>query len=110
MPVELGYFTLKVKDTEVAKTFYGAVFGWEFEAGSTHVSNTKFPLGLAEGGPDDFRFAYFRVDDIEAAIGRVRASGGYLLERHEYPSGPNAVCLDDQGTTFSLWKPAAGYE
>lgn len=110
MPVELGYFTVKVKDPQSAKKFYGAVFGWEFEDGSTHVRNTKFPLGLAEGGPGDIRFAYFKVDDIEAAVGRVTANGGHVLERHQYPSGPNAVCLDDQGTTFSLWQPAPGFE
>ena len=69
MPVELGYFTVKVKDTESAKKFYGAVFGWEFENGSTHVRNTKFPLGLAEGGPGDIRFAYFKLTTSKQRLG-----------------------------------------
>jgi predicted enzyme related to lactoylglutathione lyase len=110
MPVELGYFTLKVKDMEKAKAFYGAAFGWEFEEGSSHVANTKFPLGLAEGGPGEFRFVYFRVDDLEAGMKKITDAGGYILERHTYPSGPNAICSDDQGTSFALWQPAPGYE
>ena len=32
-----------------------------------------------------------------------------VLERNDYPSGGNAVCEDDQGYRFDLWKPAPGY-
>ena len=111
MPVELGYFTLQVADVARAKAFYGALFGWTFEAGSSHVANTKFPLGLSPGGPVDVSdFVYFRVDDLEAILPRVAAFGGEVRERAVYPSGPNAACADDQGTIFTLWQPAPGFE
>jgi predicted enzyme related to lactoylglutathione lyase len=109
MPIELGYFTLKVKDLVRGKAFYSAVFGWEIEEGG-HVSNTKFPLGLSSGGPMDVSFAYFRVDDLEAAVKTVTAHGGQVKSRNTYPSGPNAICSDDQETVFALWQPAPGYE
>jgi predicted enzyme related to lactoylglutathione lyase len=109
MPVELGYFTLRVKDIVKGRKFFGALFGWEFEAGG-HVGNTKFPHGLSGGGPDDTSFAYFRVDDLEEILARLVALGGGVTARASYPSGPNATCIDDQGTVFALWQPAPGFE
>jgi len=109
MPVELGYFTLKVADVERAKKFYAGLFGWEYQ-GAGHVGNTKFPMGLGAGGPVDASFAYFKVGDIEKTEARVTALGGQVRERGEAPSGKNAVCTDDQGTVFSLWQPAPGFE
>jgi uncharacterized protein len=109
MPNELGYFTLPVKDLPRAKRFYGALFGWEVEEGG-HVANTKFPLGLSPDGPAELPNVYFRVDDIDKAAARVSQLGGTVRSRNTYPSGPNAVCADPDGTVFSLWQPAAGYE
>jgi predicted enzyme related to lactoylglutathione lyase len=110
MVVELGYFTLKVKDVSRGKRFYGAVFGWNFDGEGGHVRNTKFPVGLSSGGPVDVSFAYFRVPDLEAAAARVEANGGSVQARNSPPSGPNAKCVDDQGTIFALWQPAPGFE
>lgn len=109
MPVELGYFTLKVKDVARAKIFYGALFGWEI-GDDNHVANTKFPIGIAPGGPVDISFAYFRVDDLEAVLTPLAELGGAVRARATYPSGPNAQCADDQGTVFTLWQPAPGFE
>jgi len=109
MPVELGYFTLPVKNLANAKRFYGELFGWEFEEGG-HVANTKFPMGLGANGPAELPNAYFRVDDVEKVAARVVKLGGKVRSRNEYPSGPNAVCVDPDGTVFSLWQPAPGFE
>jgi predicted enzyme related to lactoylglutathione lyase len=38
------------------------------------------------------------------------ALGGVAGEISESPSGLSAVCGDDQGTRFSLWQPAPGFE
>jgi uncharacterized protein len=111
MVTEIGYLTLSVADIDRATAFYGALFGWTFETGpgGAHVGNTKLPMGLAELGPADFRFLYFRVDDIAAAKASLVNLGGRIVEESEAPSGLNAVCADDQGTIFSLWQPAAGF-
>ncbi len=109
MPVELGYFTLLVKDVARAKQFYGALFGWEFEDNG-HVKNTKFPMGLSAGGPVDVSFAYFRVDDLENVVKQVEALGGVVRQRSAPPSGANAICADDQETVFAIWQPAPGFE
>jgi predicted enzyme related to lactoylglutathione lyase len=48
----------------------------------------------------------FRVDDIAAAVERVRAAGGRAGEPGRRRFGLSAECTDDQGTTFRLWQPA----
>ena len=48
----------------------------------------------------------YRVDDITAAVERVRAAGGRADEPERRPFGLLAGCVDDQGATFRLWQPA----
>jgi predicted enzyme related to lactoylglutathione lyase len=114
MTIELGYFTIGVADVARARKFYGALFGWEFDAAGSnaqyaHVSNTKLPFGLNKGAPADLSTFYFRVDDIAALAAQVRTLGGTPGEITKSPSGLGSLCTDDQGTKFSLWQPAAGF-
>jgi uncharacterized glyoxalase superfamily protein PhnB len=48
----------------------------------------------------------YRVEDIGAAVERVRAAGGHADEPQRVPYGLIAECADDQGATFRLWQPA----
>jgi uncharacterized protein len=111
MPVELGYFTLKVRDIGRARRFYGALFGWEFNGSpqGAHVKNTNLPIGLHDSGPVDVSFVYFRVKDIDTAAKQVAELGGAVRERSESPAGLMATCVDDQETVFSLWQPAPAF-
>jgi predicted enzyme related to lactoylglutathione lyase len=111
MPVELGYFTLRVRNIGQAVRFYGALFGWEFDESpkGAHVKNTKLPIGLDSGGPTDISSAYFQVYDINATIDHIMELGGAVRERIESPAGLMAVCTDDQDTLFSLWQAAPGF-
>ncbi len=113
MPTELGYLTIPVREIARAKTFYGALFGWRFAADAddryAHVENTRLPLGLVADGPGPVANLYFRVDDIAAAVARVRELGGRADEPQQSPSGLGALCRDDGGTAFSLWQAAPGY-
>jgi len=94
-PSEPYYFTLSSPDVERAAAFYGAALDWEFTDpnphGGRHVSNTRQPIGLRP-------------------LERVRAAGGQIVSITSYDSGREAVCLDDQGTTFRLSEPAPGYD
>jgi predicted enzyme related to lactoylglutathione lyase len=47
----------------------------------------------------------YRVDDIAAAVERVRAAGGHADGPERMPYGLIAECVDDQGATFRLWQP-----
>jgi predicted enzyme related to lactoylglutathione lyase len=48
---------------------------------------------------------YFGVDDIEAAMGKVRDLGGSAEEKQPVPSmGWFVACKDSEGNAFSLWQ------
>ena len=100
MAVELGYFTIPLPDIARGMKFYGALFGWTFDADGpyAHVNNTKLPLGLNIGKPADLSNFYFRVDDARAYVGKVRALGGTAADVTQSPSGLSVQCTDDQGT------------
>jgi uncharacterized glyoxalase superfamily protein PhnB/predicted enzyme related to lactoylglutathione lyase len=115
-PVEPGYLTMQTGDLERARAFFGALFSWQVEPGSLegggHIANTRFPMGFMatdDAAPGGSVTIYFRVDDIESYATRVTELGGRVLDRHEYPSGGNAECVDDQGFRFDLFRPAPGY-
>ncbi|MFI7106584.1 VOC family protein [Nonomuraea sp. NPDC050227] len=113
MSVQLGYYTLSVEDLERAAAFYGPLFGWEFRREHErylHVTNTDVPMGLRAGGPSAQPNLYYHVEDIDAAVERVRELGGTTGEVYESKSGRGCSCTDDQGTEISLWQPAPGFE
>ena len=106
---DLYYFTLPTSDLAKAQAFYGAVLGWQFpDPGNGHVGNISAPPGSAFGATD-VTDLYFVVDDIDAAVQRVRAAGGTAEEVVHYDSGSAATCTDDQGVRFHLSVPAAKY-
>lgn len=113
-PVEIGYVTLSFDDTDRARVFYGALFGWSTDDGHmgegyAHVANTRLPMGMTPDGVDAPARLYFRVDDAQGLAGRVVDLGGSVMERTAAASGTSIDCVDDQGRTFTLWQPADGY-
>lgn len=95
---DISYISLLVPDVDSAVGFYGAVLGWQFEHRSTH--GTAPMIGIGHGGRG--AVLCFRVDDIDAAVARVRAGGGRATEPAPRPYALEADCADDQGTPFYL--------
>ena len=107
---DLYYFTLPVADVAAAQRFFGAVLGWQFAAPDQgHVENIAAPPGAVAASDDAGARLYFVVDDIHAAVQRVREMGGTAAEPVNYASGWSADCTDDQGTVFSLSVPSPEY-
>ena len=108
MAGDLVYFWIPVPDGEAAKRFYGELLGWELEAGShpegIQITNTT-PHGGISGGAESASHpqVVFRVDDLDAAIKRVRELGGDAGEPRPGGEGRSVECRDDQGTSFHLW-------
>jgi len=113
--VQLGYFTIDTQDIDKARAFYGGLFGWTFdEAASSptylQVADSRPPFGFVKvERAKDFPHLYFRVDDVNALCERVAELGGKAAVPSESRSGLTAVVSDDQGVSFSLWQPAAGF-
>ncbi|HEY3941165.1 MAG TPA: VOC family protein [Acidimicrobiales bacterium] len=102
---DLSYLTMVVPDLDAARAFYGGVFGWTFDSrtGGAQVSGVAPQMGMTtepEAGPATGVILCYRVDDIAAAVERVRESGGRAAEVAQRPYGLESFCGDDQGTPF----------
>lgn len=117
-PQRVSWNELYAADVEVAKAFYGKHFGMQF--------NDKMPMGamgdywfITDGGMMDAIGAmmtkpphapmpgwifYIRVPSIHAAVERVKAGGGQVLNGPmEVPGGDWIINgLDPQGAPFAL--------
>jgi len=113
--IQLGYFTIDTPDIDKARAFYGALFGWTFDADASnpayaHVADSDPAFGFVKvERAKDFPHLYFRVEDVAAACARVTELGGKAAVPSQSASGLSAVVSDDQGVSFSLWQPAAGF-
>lgn len=103
---DVAYLTMEVVDSGKARNFYGAVFGWTFTPGRVEDGwepHDPVPMTGMHGGHEHAtQVPMYRVDDIAAAVERVRAAGGTATEPERMPYGVTAHCTDDQGTPFYL--------
>lgn len=99
-------------DAERARRFWTGVLGVELaprskdagEGWETGVGDLR--LGVHERGPgpgDTASLPYFTVDDLPAALERVRELGGSVV----HPGDRWAVCRDSEGSPFALDAGAA---
>ena len=107
---DVANVTMAARDAHRAKEFYQAVLQVPFSSGhpgAWRTDQTSPPLAIwsPQGAEPGVQLSY-RVDDIAAAVERVRAAGGHADEPERKPYGLLAGCIDDQGTAFRLWQPA----
>jgi predicted enzyme related to lactoylglutathione lyase len=112
MPGQLVHFEIPADDTAKAREFWGALFGWQFEAFGgpvdyhlTQISETTGgAITAMESGRRGPR-AYFEVDETGAGAARVRELGGEASEPLPVPGmGWFTTCADTQGNEFGLWQ------
>jgi uncharacterized glyoxalase superfamily protein PhnB len=106
---DVANVTIAVPDPDRARGFYEAVLQVSFSAGhpgAWRSDETTPPLSIlpTEGAEPEVELSY-RVDDIAAAVERVRAAGGRADAPTRRAFGLLADCTDDQGATFRLWQP-----
>lgn len=105
-PGDLSYLTHEVVDSSKTRAFYGAVLGWTFTPGRMAdgwaVESVVPMTGLHGGNAEYTAVPMWRVDDVAAAVERVRAAGGTATEPERMPYGTTAECTDDQGSRFYL--------
>jgi uncharacterized glyoxalase superfamily protein PhnB len=103
---DVSYVTVETIDSARFRAFFGAVAGWRFTPGRMQdgwgVEHIVPMTGMhgGQGGPTVVPM--YRVDDIGAAVERVRAAGGTSTDPEQQPYGMTAECADDQGTHFYL--------
>jgi predicted enzyme related to lactoylglutathione lyase len=103
-------------DFEAAKSFYGAVFGYEFQDMSSEGFSYAtlnlggqpvggiggYPAATPAGTPGSWA-VYFGAADTDAAVAAATAAGGTLVSPPAgTPYGRMATVTDDQGAGFAL--------
>jgi uncharacterized protein len=114
-PGRVGWNELLAADLQKAIAFYGELFGWQradAEIGPGDGYQLFSAGGQMIGGmstkrrtdPVPYWVYYINVDDIEAAMERVKTAGGRIFESPvETPGGSWIVrCGDPQGAPFAL--------
>jgi uncharacterized glyoxalase superfamily protein PhnB len=106
-PGEVSYLTYEVTDSTAFKAFYSRVLYWTFAPGRIddgwQVEQTHPMAGVAGGSAQRVTVPMWTVEDVDAAVARVREAGGTVIdEPSQQPYGKSAQCTDDQGTRFYL--------
>jgi predicted enzyme related to lactoylglutathione lyase len=73
--------------------------GWQTHNGGAELG--VHPRGTGPG--DRVSLPYFDVEDLTAALERVRSSGGEII----HPGDRWAVCRDSEGSPFGLHQAAS---
>ena len=113
MAGEVAFFEIGVQDPERGRAFYEGLLGWRFEPGPSGagfvIEAPNMPGGMHGGDPEAAPYLFFAVDDMDAALTRVRELGGSVeeadVERDEESVarfGRFQLCRDDQGSPFGL--------
>ena len=105
------WFEIPATDTGRARSFYGSLFGWQFQQ---FEGGPEYHLTYEGGGaiqPADGQsgpLVYFGSGDIDASIARVRELGGQATDKHEIPGvGFSSHCTDTEGNSFGLYQGAS---
>jgi predicted enzyme related to lactoylglutathione lyase len=106
------HFEIPAQDTARAKSFWGGLFGYEFQSMDGPTEYHMFQTGENEGGGiypqqqgETGLISYFAVEDIEAARAKVEELGGKTEAKEPVPGmGWYARVTDTEGNEFSLWQ------
>jgi hypothetical protein len=115
-PGTIGWRELMAGEWKAAFAFYEKLFGWTkteaFEMGpmgtyqlfATGAQPTGGMMTKPDAVPVPNGGYYFNVDAIDAAIERVKANGGTILNGPNEVPGPmwTVQCLDPMGAYFAL--------
>ncbi|MFK0008428.1 VOC family protein [Paenarthrobacter sp. NPDC090520] len=121
------WIDLMTSDTEKAKSFYNALFGWTYETGDeekyggyiTASKDGKLIAGIMQkredmGSMPDLWSTYLRTDDIKTTTEAAAANGGQVfMEPMDVPEqGSMAMYGDSSGASIGAWQfgEMKGYE
>lgn len=127
-PCPVVHFEMPYRDAERAARFYSQAFGWQMQAlgaemghyvlATTATADARpgAPAGAINGGlfpyradwPDQVPGIVVGIDDIAAAMARIRAAGGEVLgEPMTIPGvGEYVSFRDTEGNRHSVLQPA----
>lgn len=109
---DVVYASLWLPDAAKAETFYTSVLGWHverLEPARRRIRGVTPHMGILGDIAHGTLFLCHAVDDVHAAVERIRAAGGEIGDPHEEPFGLVADGTDNQGMHMAvLDAPRAG--
>lgn len=113
---------LATTDPAAAKSFYGELFGWEFEDLPTDDEGNDYTMArrrgleaagvmrlseqMAGSGMPPVWSSYVAVDDLDATVAKVGPAGGAVMQpaMDVMEAGRMAVIADPAGAVICLWQ------
>jgi len=105
---DVGYVSVWTPDAERAAAFYGHVLGWEFDADTHQVTNTKQRIGIYSVPGQATMFCSYAVVDLAAARQAIVAAGGTVDQVEQFDFGTLCGATDPAGTSFAVFEAAPG--
>lgn len=106
MTGEPTYIELGVTDADAARTFYGALLGWQptGSSGPGQVDTPTLSVGIHDQDPKAWFEVFFAVHDLDASLAQVTSLGGTIESEIQVEDGFGRFCecADDQGVRFGL--------
>lgn len=107
MKSDVSFIEFGAGDASKSAAFLGKLFGWDFHvmgAGPEGWFQTpSMKAGLHGNDPAPGILVFFRVDNLEEAMAKVRELGGEAGEAsEELGFGGFSMCRDPQGIRFGL--------
>lgn len=114
-----SWLDLGSPDVAAAATYYGGVFGWEFESAGPDAGGYGFfrrngrtvaAIGpLTEDGATSAWTIYFQTPDAKATAEAAKDAGGTVrVEAFDVMEAGQMACLTDPGgAEFAVWQPGA---
>ncbi len=117
-----SWIDLATPDPEASKSFYAALFGWDYDHEDTDQPGVPYIMcrirgravagmmllspQMAESGMPPVWTTYLNVDDLDAATAKVTPAGGSVLQApmEVMEAGRMAVVADPSGAVFCLWQ------
>lgn len=105
----LDYFEFTVNDIGAARTFYERAFGWELtefgpDYAATTSGDTDIGLRSDEEGLGSPPLAVIKVEDLEAVLASIEASGGRIMKPiFTFPGGRRFHFTDPGGNELACW-------
>lgn len=107
----INYIEFPLVDADATKTFYGSVFGWEFQDwGPTYISfsgagidggfNAESGVPVTEPGV----LVILYGDDLEATLSRIKSAGAQITKPiYSFPGGRRFHFHDPNGIELAVW-------
>jgi predicted enzyme related to lactoylglutathione lyase len=107
----ISYLEFPLTDAERTKSFFSAVFGWEFQDwGPDYLSftgakvdggfNRERKPGMDNTGPLVVLFA----DDLDKTVSEVKSAGAKVSrEIYDFPGGRRFHFIDPNGNEMAVW-------